>query len=307
MEPLNQTERQAALRRFAGLYCLSLTVPLLAVYFLFSAPTGMLKAENTQLKKTLAEQTQQLMKRVHSVTGSLTDLQTTDQAYLKATDLEKGGLKTKLSGLESTIQQQVNNIKTDTIAFEPINKQLSGGLIDAYDAVLTYRNNIGYLREILEKKGIDAAQVDKLTAALTQVRQENEMLKIMAARSGGAAPAPTPAPSSGSNNAQYLAQIQECNNKLTTAQTRITKLEDQLKNISAPPVAQSVSTGVSRADVEMELVDRCERKADTPNRPPLWRRPLYEFAVETLERSGRSDARQRITTINDKLRRLSAD
>jgi len=307
MEPLNQTQRQAAFRRFAGLYCLSLTVPLLAVYFLFSAPTQILRAENTQLKATLAEQTQQLMKRMNSVTAILTDLQTTDQAYLKATDIEKGSLKTKLSGLENGIQQQVNGIKTDTIQFEPLNKQLSGGLIEAYDAVLTYRNSIGYFREILAKEGIDAAQMEKLTAALTQARQENEMLKIMAARpAASAAPAATPAPSGGGNTAQYLAQIQDCNNRLTTAQTRITKLEDQLKN-STPATVQPVSTGVSRAEVEMELVDRCERKADTPNRPPLWRRPLYEFAVETLERDSRPEARQRINTIKDKLRRLSAD
>jgi hypothetical protein len=57
----------------------------------------------------------------------------------------------------------------------------------------------------------------------------------------------------------------------------------------------------------MDIVERCEKKADATNRPPLWRRPLYEFAMETLERNARPDAKQRIATINDKLRRLGSD
>lgn len=71
--------------------------------------------------------------------------------------------------------------------------------------------------------------------------------------------------------------------------------------------SSAAPAGVSRADVEMDVIDRCERKADATNHPPLWRRPLYEFAVETLEKNPRSDAKQRITAINDKLRRLGSD
>ncbi|MFD2934204.1 hypothetical protein [Spirosoma flavum] len=311
MEPLNKPERQQAFGRFMGVYCLSLSLPLLAVYLLFSAPNFVLKQENARLNETLTEQTQKLLKRMDGVTGDLKTLQTTDQAYLKATDIEKGSLKSQLSGLESGLQQQVNGLKTDTAQLQPLNKQLSRGIIGAYDAVLTYRNSISYLRDVLEKEGIDASQMDKLTAALTQTRQENEMLKIMAAKpAAAAAPVAAPAPSGGGGGgAQYLAQFQECSGKLVTAQTRITQLQDQLKAAGSTPVATVAvaPTGASRADVEMDIIDRCEKKADATNRPPLWRRPLYEFAVETLEKNARPDAKQRIATINDKLRRLGSD
>ncbi|WP_020599738.1 hypothetical protein [Spirosoma panaciterrae] len=309
MEPLNKPERQQAFSRFLGVYCLSLSIPLLAVYLLFSAPNYVLKQENARLTETLNEQTQKLMKPMEGVTANLKTLQTTDQAYLKATDIEKGSLKTQLSGLESGIQQQVNSLKADTVQLKPMNKQLSHGIINAYDAVLTYRNSISYLRELLEKEGIDASQIDKLTAALTQTRQENEMLKLLAAKS--AAPAAAPAPSGGGGNVpNYLSQFQECTGKLVDAQRRINDLTAQLKaagSTPAPTVSAPASGGVSRADVEMEIVDRCEKKADATNRPPLWRRPLYEFAVETLEKNTRPDAQQRITTINAKLRRLGSD
>lgn len=310
MEPLNKPERQQALNRFLGIYCLSLSVPLLAVYLLFSAPNYLLKQENARLTNTLQEQTQKLMKPMDGVTANLKTLQTTDQAYLKATDIEKGSLKTQLSGLESGIQQQVNGMKTDTAQLQPANKQLSHDIIGAYDAVLTYRNSISYLRELLEKEGIDASQVDKLTAALTQTRQENEMLKLMVAKPAAAAPA-APAGGGSGGGPNYLTQYQDCTGKLTVAQTRITQLQDQLKAAGSAPTSTPVTAptvaGVSRADVEMEVVDRCEKKADATNRPPLWRRPLYEFAMETLERNARPDAKQRIATINDKLRRLGSD
>lgn len=308
MEPLNKPERQQAFSRFLGIYCLSLSIPLLAVYLLFSAPNYVLKQENARLTETLNEQTQKLMKPMDGVTANLKTLQTTDQAYLKATDIEKGSLKTELSGLESGIQQQVNTLKSDTAQLQPVNKQLSREIIGAYTAVLTYRNNISYLRDILDKKGIDATQIDKLTAALVQTRQENEMLKLMVAKPA-AAPAAAPA-GGGGGGPNYLAQFQECTSKMVAAQNRITQLQDQLKaagSIPAPVSAAPAVAGVSRADVEMDLVDRCEKKADATNRPPLWRRPLYEFAVETLEKNTRPDAKQRITAINDKLRRLGSD
>ncbi|MGA0560247.1 hypothetical protein ACO2Q8_26525 [Larkinella sp. VNQ87] len=306
MEPLNKPERQQALGRFVGVYCLSLSVPLLAVYLLFSAPNYVLKQENARLTATLAEQSQKLMKRMDGVTADLKTLQTTDQAYLKATDLEKGSLKTQLSGLENGLQQQVNGLKADTAQLQPLNKQLSNGLIRAYDAVLTYRNSISSLRDLLEKRGIDASQVDKLTAALLQARQENELLKILAAKS---ATAPAPAPASGGGGPNYLTQYQDCSGKLATAQTRINQLQEQLRATGNPvPAAPApVVAGVSRADIEMELAERCEKKADATNRPPLWRRPLYEFAMETLEKNPRPEAKQRITTIHDKLRRLGSD
>lgn len=304
MEPINKQERQQAFGRFIGVYCLSLSVPLLAVYLLFSAPAYVLKAENERLTATLAEQTDKLMKRMEGVTTDLKSLQTTDQSYLKATDIEKGSLKTQLSGLETDLQQQVNGLKVDTAQLQPTNKKLSGGIISAYDAVLTYRNSISYLRDLLEKEGIDASQVDKMTAELTQVRQENEMLKLLAAKPAAPAAAAAPAPSGGPN---YLAQFQDCSGKLTAAQTRINQLQDQLKAGGSQPVTAPSVAGVSRADVEMDIVDQCLKKADVTNRPPLWRRPLYEFAVETLEKNTRPDAKQRITAINDKLRRLSTD
>lgn len=308
MEPLNKPERQQAFSRFLGVYCLSLSVPLLAVYLLFSAPNFVLKQENARLNQTLDEQTQKLMKRMDGVSADLKTIQTTDQAYLKATDIEKGSLKNQLSGLESGLQQQVNGLKADTAQLQPLNKQLSHGIIGAYDAVLTYRNSISYLRDVLEKEGIDASQVDKLTAALTQARQENEMLKILAAKTTApVAAAAAPAPSGG-GGPNYLAQFQECTSKVVAAQNRINELTAQLKAAGAVvPAAAPVVVGVSRADVEMDIVDRCEKKADATNRPPLWRRPLYEFAMETLEKNTRPDAKQRITAINDKLRRLGSD
>lgn len=308
MEPLNKPERQQAFSRFLGVYCLSLSVPLLAVYLLFSAPNYVLKQENARLTETLNEQTQKLMKRMDGVSADLKTIQTTDQAYLKATDIEKGSIKNQLSGLESGLQQQVNGLKGDTAQLQPLNKQLSYGIIGAYDAVLTYRNSISYLRDLLEKKGIDASQVDKLTAALTQARQENEMLKILAAKTAApVAAAPAPAPSGG-GGPNYLAQFQECTSKVVAAQNRINELTAQLKAAGATsPASAPTVAGVSRADVEMDIVDRCEKKADATNRPPLWRRPLYEFAMETLEKNTRPDAKQRITAINDKLRRLGSD
>ncbi|GAB2530530.1 hypothetical protein [Spirosoma aerophilum] len=306
MEPLNKPERQQAVGRFLGVYCLSLSLPLLAVYLLFSAPNYVLKQENARLNETLTEQTQKLMRPMAGVTSNLQSLQTTDQAYLKATDIEKGSIKTQLSGLENSLQRQVNGLKADTSQLQPLNKRLSHDIIDAYDAVLTYRNSISYLREVLEKEGVDASQVDKLTAALTQARQENELLKIVAAKT---ATAPAAAPSGG-GGPTYLPQYQECSSKLATAQARVAQLQDQLKaagSVPAAPVSAPTAAGVSRADVEMDIIDRCEKKADATNRPPLWRRPLYEFAMETLERNARPDAKQRIATINDKLRRLGSD
>ena len=313
MEPLNKTDRQQAIRRFLGVYCLSLTAPLLAAYFLFSSPTQVLKEENTRLKKTLDEQSEKLIKRMDAVTKHLDGIEIADQAYVKATDIEKGSLKTRIDGLENGVQQELNGIKTDSSAFEPVNKQISGDAIASYEAVLTYRHSINDLRNILDQKGIDVQQMqqlrsdfEKVAGERDQMRRENDLLKIMAAKQsaggggGGGAPAADCSP--------FIAQIGR-------QKDQIAQLEAKLRTTSSAPASVPVSTptptnsysGPSKYDIEFDVIERCERKADNNRQPPLWRRPLYEFAVELLENNPRQDAKKKISTITEKLRRLNSD
>lgn len=316
MEPLNKAERQQAIRRFLGVYCLSLTAPLLAAYFLFSSPTAVLKEENARLKKTLSEQTDKLLKRMDAVTKHLDGIEVADQAYVKATDIEKGSLKTKLDGLENGVQQEMNGIKTDSSGFESQNKQLAADAITSYEAVLTYRHSINDLRTILDQKGIDVQQMqqlrsdfEKVAGERDQFRRENDLLKIMAAKQS--------AGGGGGGGGGGAADCSQYITQLGRQKDQIAQLEARLKTASTAPTSAPVSTptpapsnsysGPSKYDIEFDVIERCERKADNSRQPPLWRRPLYEFAVELLENNPRSDAKGKIKSINDKLRRLNSD
>lgn len=299
MEPVNKAERQLAIRQFLIFYGVSVLLLAVSMYALLTGPTQLLRQENERLRETLEQQTKLVAERTEIIDGNFKTLQRTDQQYLKATDIEQGALKTQLTGLEGDIQQNLYKLKTDTMQLQPENRRLARSLIGSFETALTYRNSNGYLRDLLTKNGIDASQMDKLNMALTQLKQENEMLKLMAAKGGGGG-APAPAPTKATVNCDE--QVRDANTRLTAAQATVTRLEEQLKNASNAPAP--TANVASKDDIEWGVIDRCEKKADNSSKPPLWRRPLYEFAIETLQQNERPTARQRIASIGDKLRKL---
>jgi DNA repair exonuclease SbcCD ATPase subunit len=255
MEPTNKTERQSAIKRFAGIYVLSLLFPLIASFFMFSKPSGALKDENQRLKTELEKQAK-LIQSLDSLTAQSIDLQRLDKEIeLLSRDssrtLELSEKKKQSDAIESSLRAQVQEIRKDTATMEQgLNRRLASSFTNAFEALITYRYNIASFRSML---GPNA----KCATELAYVKRENDELKRdmqkMAQANG-----------SGKNDCmayiyqnsqlqaetkQLTADVNAYKNSIGTYTNKIDELEEKLKAAKANVPATVPSTGASEAEM----------------------------------------------------------
>lgn len=199
MKPINQADRTAATRQFLVFYIVSLLVVLGAAYLLFSAPSQLLKEENDRFKATMNEQAR-IIERLETMNRTLRDIETTDQSLATATsDVAKADGIRRAQEQSANVQTALYEVKRDSAMLaDEISKRLSHAIVTSFDALLTYRNTIGILREANLQNGNSTAEIERLSADLRAANQQVSMLQALLASKpsggggGGAPAAPRP-------------------------------------------------------------------------------------------------------------------
>lgn len=191
MEPLNKTQRKTAIGRFVGMYVLSLTFPLAAVYLLMRVPDSVAASETRRYREIVEEQDPMLVDTdtLSQISRRLIQL---DGLYSSATDeMAKATARTQLVDIESrvnSIMSHFNNLAAS--AAHEQNKRLSTGIAKLTEALVTYRQTIGELRRTLDSKGIDMQMVNDLRNQINmkdlEIKgMERQLLTAAAAGGGG--------------------------------------------------------------------------------------------------------------------------
>jgi hypothetical protein len=259
MEPTNKTERQSAIKRFTGIYVLSLLFPLVASFFMFSKPSSALKDENARLKMELDKQTK-LIQSLDSLTAQSMELQRLDKDIeLLSRDssrtLELADKNKQSDAIESSLRTQVQQIRRDTNSLEAgMNRKLASSFTNAFEALITYRYNIASMRSMLGPNARCASEVASLK------RQNDELKKDMqrmaqSSRGGG------DCAGLAYEKIQLQYELTQANKDLNAYKNssgqyynEIEKLEAQLKAYkqsaatSTPPPVQS-NSGASEAEI----------------------------------------------------------
>jgi hypothetical protein len=163
MEPANKNQRKTAIGRFVGMYVLSLTFPIAAVYLLVRVPGSVAASEAKRYKQIVEEQNPMLTDTdtLSQISRKLIQL---DGLYSSATDeMAKATARTQLVDIESrisSIMSHFNNLAAS--ATHEQNKRLSIGIAKLTEALVTYRQTISELRRTLDSKGIDVQMVNDL-------------------------------------------------------------------------------------------------------------------------------------------------
>ena len=177
MEPTNKNQRKTAIGRFVGMYVLSLTFPLAAVYLLMRVPDSVAASETRRYRQIVEEQDPMLVDTdtLSQISRRLIQL---DGLYSSATDeMAKATARTQLVDIESrinSIMSHFNNLAAS--AAHEQNKRLSTGIAKLTEALVTYRQTIGELRRTLDSKGIDMQMVNDLR---DQINMKDLELKVM--------------------------------------------------------------------------------------------------------------------------------
>lgn len=306
MDPLNKKERRLAIWQFALIYGASLIIPFAAAAFWFSTPTAALESENERLRTALSEQTR-LNARLETMVKRLHLLETNDKAYLNATnDLDRGSLKRNIDESENMIRSAVYDLKRDTAGFKLDSTRLSArNMLTLVDASLSYRNTIAYLRETLEKNGVNTEAVDKVNADLTARNEKIKMLELMLAQRPVA---PPPASGGGGGSKPKLEKPADCTlyvSQLKNAEDEIVRLRAAAKSTNAGGNNNAANETAVREKATGEFVETLIRKGDDPKKPPCARKPMYELAIETLNKIPKAEARDRIDELKTKIQKIS--
>lgn len=190
MEPLNKIQRKTAIGRFVGMYVLSLTFPLAAVYLLMRVPDSVSASETRRYREIVEEQDPMLVDTdtLSQISRRLIQL---DGVYSSATDeMAKATARTQLVDIESrvnSIMSHFNNLAA--AAAHEQNKRLSTGIAKLTEALVTYRQTIGELRRTLDSKGIDMQMVNDLRNQINmkdlEIKGMERQLLTAAAGGGG--------------------------------------------------------------------------------------------------------------------------
>lgn len=234
MNSLNQPERRARLWQFSLLYLLALVIPLGASYYLFS--NSSIADENARLRaeldRTRQEQTQ-LVTRFDTLTQRLQHTVAIDLQMSKTKQddlLELGKYTTLNQDNMAAIVNTLSKLKEDSAGMTvPAHRQLASNLLRDFTLFRSNRGTIDLMQQELNRSGDAAKGNVALAAELSQVKQENVMLKAIAnsrpaapaSAPAAAAPAPHPKPSSqgaAAPSVSTLLKIEELKDKVAFAE-----------------------------------------------------------------------------------------
>lgn len=190
MEPLNKSHRKTAIGRFVGMYVLSLTFPLAAVYLLMRVPDSVSASETRKYREIVEEQDPMLVDTdtLSQISRRLIQL---DGVYSSATDeMAKATARTQLVDIESRVNGIMSHFNNLAVAAaHEQNKRLSTGIAKLTEALVTYRQTIGELRRTLDSKGIDMQMVNDLRNQINmkdlEIKGMERQLLTAAAGGGG--------------------------------------------------------------------------------------------------------------------------
>lgn len=194
MEPVNNNQRKSAIGKFIGIYALSLSFPILAVYLLLRVPGSVTESESNLYKEIVLEQSP-LLVDTDTLSQISRKLIQQDGIYSSSTDeMAKATARTQLVDIESRINSIMSHFNVlAASAKSEQNRRLSSGVAKLTEALVTYRQTIGELRHTLDSKGIDMQVVNDLRSQINmkdlEIKGMERQLMAGAAGGGGADPA----------------------------------------------------------------------------------------------------------------------
>ena len=186
MQPLNYSERKNIILRFILIYGSSLAIVLFAAYLLFHLPVGMIK-ERLESYKSANSTQEQLIKKASTIAENVSLLVKNDEEYSATTnDITKGNIIKKLNEYEKNVEDGVAEIKRDSALQDmpDLVRSNAKNYISAFDAVTSYRNSMLLLRKTMEDKNVDVNALTKLNDENKQLRDQINMLTVMANNKG---------------------------------------------------------------------------------------------------------------------------
>ena len=249
MKPLNHAERKTSLWKFALLYLLAVAVPVVAVYFLLS--DGTVADENARLKRELElTQTEQrrLLAQMDTLTRHLQRIDLTDrQLRTESNDLVVGELNKRSQDYLNAIAVTLNEVRSDSAKMKVMdNKRIATNVLRDFDLFRNNRSTIDFLRQTLDRKGIDVSDREQLAAELAQTKQ------MLATYQAAAANRPTSMPmvsggggGGGGGGGRSSGRSAEVQQRLQESQSQIALLSDQVAFANADCLRLRAS-GLSR-------------------------------------------------------------
>ncbi|MCB2409383.1 hypothetical protein [Hymenobacter lucidus] len=194
MKPINHAERTTRLWKFTLFYLLALALPLLASYYLFS--DGTIADENQNLKRELArtrDEQHKLLAQLDTLTGYLQRIEQTDrQLRTESNDLVVGELNKRSQDYLNAIAVTLSELRRDSTQMQFLtNKRLAHNVLRDFDLFRSNRSTVDFLRQSLDKRGIDVSGKEQIAAELAQTKQ------LLATYQAAAANRPAPASGGG--------------------------------------------------------------------------------------------------------------
>lgn len=238
MKPLNHAERTTRLWKFAVFYVLALALPLVASYYLFS--DGSIADENQKLKRELErtrDEQHKLLTQLDTLTGYLQRIELTDrQLRTESNDLVVGELNKRSQDYLNAIAVTLSELRRDSTKMQFLtNKRLAHNVLRDFDLFRSNRNTVDFLRQSLDKKGIDVSGKEQVAAELAQTKQ------LLATYQAAAANRPAPIMSSGGGGGGGSgggggggsARAADLQRRLQESNQQVALLSDQVNFVNA--------------------------------------------------------------------------
>ena len=264
MKPLNHAERTTRLWKFLVFYVLALALPLLASYFLFS--DNSIADENQKLKRELErtrDEQQRLLVQLDTLTGHLQRIELTDrQLRIESNDLVVGELNKRGQDYLNAIAVTLSELRRDSTKMQfQTNKRLAHNILRDFDLFRSNRNTVDFLRQSLDKKGIDVSGKEQLATELAQTKQ------LLATYQAAAANRPAPVMSGGGGGGGGSgisggggsggARALDLQRRLQASNEQVALLSDQVNFVNADCLRLR-ATGMSKAQ-RKEMLEQARK------------------------------------------------
>jgi type I site-specific restriction-modification system R (restriction) subunit len=297
MKPLNARERSAALAKFLGLYFLILIIPMAAMLLAFYAPNEAVKEENRHLKALLEEQ-RSLLARLDTLGAQFKALERMDKELeqldkgvtVEFNEMEKAQRMKQIEHTYTAMQAVVWQTERDSAYLLAAgSRQTAKGIINTFDAMLTYRKTIDLLRKANQEKGINTEIVEKLNGELKACQQQAENIKLIAVQAGSG------------NAREKDKDAGPTQQELERLKKKLQDYQQQLAQCQQQPAREPARIVVADADKVEELqtslhfaLADCNLLRAGEMRSAAQRRQLYNAALQGFAAMLHPDAKESV-------------
>lgn len=275
MEPLDQSEKRKAIKRFLGFFIASILFVFILSFFLFRIPPKFYnnKVESKVQSKNsdTAQQNDLIAAKTDKISIQINGLKELESKNLSNSSPDA---ENYIRQLRETLNQSYANLSEDTNMNVSSTRMKSlRNLLTAYDAILFYcdnnlasRQTITSLRSSLEKlsKGDNSGLVKDLNRCVAEKtdlhNKVNQLNGLLAKREvKNDAPSNDPKISSLENNIKDIQREKDdLRSQLNQKTQELNKAQDQLKNVStstAAPTQVAVCTDAEKAKTLFQQAD----------------------------------------------------